>query len=333
MIKLNKKSKIYILCPASIPTGGPESIHLLCEKLLENGLNAYIVYNHHSYPGGRGHPGHGVIDRSYVWDKYIGKEGKHPEYKKYNTQSIDHIEDNKNNLLISPEIFLNSLEKFNNIQKSIWWLASRIEDDGVYNPNKWFNSDENVYHFHNSYFAEYMLRSLPYFSDSNIYQLQTYVNSDFGNSNNKKNIISYNPKKGFEYTKQIIENCDRKIEFQPIENMERGEVIQTLQHSKVYIDFGHHPGRERMPREAALCGCCIITGFRGSSQFFKDVPIPSQYKFCINPISLRDIINTIQDCVYNYETNIENFKHYKRVLENNHLQFNIDVDNIFGSYV
>ena len=332
MLKLNKKSKIYILCPAYIPTGGPESIHLLCENLLKRGLNAYIVYNHSSHPGGIGHPGHGVIDRSDDWVYHV-KEGKHPEYDKYNTQSTDYIEDNENNLLISPEIFLNSLEKFNKIQKSIWWLASRIEEDGIYNPHKWFNSDENVYHFHNSYFAEYMLRSLPYFSDSNIYQLQTYVNSDFGDSNNKKNIVSYNPKKGFEYTNQIIENCGGDIEFQPIKNMGRKEVIKTLQNSKVYIDFGHHPGRERMPREAALCGCCVITGFRGSAQFFRDVPISDNYKFNIDPFPLKNIINTIKDCVYNYEINIENFNHYKRVLKNNPLQFNIDVDNIFGSYV
>ena len=101
MLKLNKKSKIYILCPAYIPTGGPESIHLLCENLLKRGLNAYIVYNHSSHPGGIGHPGHGVIDRSDDWVYHVKKEGNHPEYDKYNTQSTDYIEDNENNLLIN----------------------------------------------------------------------------------------------------------------------------------------------------------------------------------------------------------------------------------------
>ena len=64
-MRLTKKSKIYILCPANIVTGGPESMHLLCDLLLEKGHNAYIVYLHNAYPGGGGYPGHGWQVRLY----------------------------------------------------------------------------------------------------------------------------------------------------------------------------------------------------------------------------------------------------------------------------
>jgi len=35
-------------------------------------------------------------------------------------------------------------------------------------------------------------------------------------------------------------------------------------YKQVYIDFGHHPGQDRLPREAVQCGCVVITGKRGS---------------------------------------------------------------------
>lgn len=49
--------------------------------------------------------------------------------------------------------------------------------------------------------------------------------------------------------------------------------------SKVYIDFGNHPGKDRIPREAAISGCIVITGKRGAAAFAEDVCIPETYKF------------------------------------------------------
>jgi len=61
--------------------------------------------------------------------------------------------------------------------------------------------------------------------------------------------------------------------------MPREEVIKLLQKAKVYIDFDYHPRKDRLPREAAILGCCVITRKRGSAKFFEDVPIPDEYKF------------------------------------------------------
>jgi len=44
---------------------------------------------------------------------------------------------------------------------------------------------------------------------------------------------------------------------------------------KLYVDFGKHPGKDRMPREAAVHGCCIITGRRGAAGNPFDIPIPN----------------------------------------------------------
>ncbi|VAW80540.1 hypothetical protein MNBD_GAMMA15-2365, partial [hydrothermal vent metagenome] len=36
---------------------------------------------------------------------------------------------------------------------------------------------------------------------------------------------------------------------------------------------------DRIPREAAICGCCLVTGMQGSAANSVDVPVPGKYKF------------------------------------------------------
>ena len=60
--------------------------------------------------------------------------------------------------------------------------------------------------------------------------------------------------------------------------MNTDELIAAYANSKIYIDFGNHPGKERMPREAVALGCCIITGLLGSASNALDIPIPRVYK-------------------------------------------------------
>ena len=85
----------------------------------------------------------------------------------------------------------------------------------------------------------------------------------------------YNPKKGIEFTRQLIEAAP-DLNWVPLENMSNEEVRGKLKTSKVYIDFGDHPGKDRFPREAAISGCCVITGKRGSAAY-DDVPIPEDF--------------------------------------------------------
>ena len=44
------------------------------------------------------------------------------------------------------------------------------------------------------------------------------------------------------------------------------QIINIYNKTKVYLDFGYHPGKDRMPREAALFNNCIITNKKGSAK-------------------------------------------------------------------
>ena len=94
----------------------------------------------------------------------------------------------------------------------------------------------------------------------------------------KENIVIFNPAKGRKFTKKIIKHC-KEIEFVPIKGMTNDQVVNLMSRAKVYIDFGNHPGKDRIPREAATLKCCILTSKNGSAANNVDVCIPQQFKY------------------------------------------------------
>ena len=89
--------------------------------------------------------------------------------------------------------------------------------------------------------------------------------------------ILYNEKKSKIIVDKLKESLPDLV-FIPLNNMKEDELISHYQSHKIYIDFGTHPGKERMPREAALMGCCVITGKLGAAKNSYDVAIPEEYK-------------------------------------------------------
>ena len=117
----------------------------------------------------------------------------------------------------------------------------------------------------------------------------------------RKRQILYNPKKGLEVTKRIMaELPDEK--FIPIVNMTVSEIKSLMEESMLYIDFGNHPGKDRIPREAAMCRCCVITNREGSAAYYEDVSIPNEYRVdmtCEN--SLNETVRMIEYCLNHYD--------------------------------
>lgn len=115
----------------------------------------------------------------------------------------------------------------------------------------------------------------------------------------KKNIVAYNPRKGFEITEQLMELAP-DIDWRPIEKMTPEQVQNLLAQAKVYIDFGNHPGKDRIPREAAISGCVVITGKRGAAANDVDINIPADFKFDERAIDGQPIIQKIREVFDNF---------------------------------
>ncbi len=330
-ININEKTRIYVLCPPNVKTGGTELLHQLNYWLGQNGYNSYITYY--------------CVDKSD--NSNLTPKDFEIYVKEYKTESD--IEDDENNIIIIPEIDVKMAVKYKKAMTIIWWLSvdnyknnrglrnvlknqgiigllkSILHKNLILNDKYVYKAD---YHLCQSYYAIDFLNNL---NVKNCAYLSDYVNDMYLNAEydiaTKEDIVLYNPKKGKEFTEKIIKSSNFK--FVPIENLTTEGVKNLLLKSKVYIDFGHHPGKDRFPREAAMCGCCIITGKRGAAKFYNDVPINEEFKFDDDEKSIGIIINKIQDCIEDYEKNIEKFDSYRKFIKNEKQQFIDDIKNIF----
>ncbi len=335
--KLTKDTIFYVACPPNYATGGTELLHQLVHKLIKMGYKAKMFY----------------ID---------AKSGDpvHDNFKIYNIEWVNEIVDSKNNVFIVPETFTYILNHYCWLQKSIWWLSV----DNYYQslpkkrkmiptkevklffmrmlgfpkkslPKVFFRfekSDKRIVHL---YQCEYVKQHLIAKGiTSKMAYLSDYLNKVFltervdYTSTHRKDYVLYNPLKGFEFTTQLIALAPG-IEWKPLQNMTPGQLKALLKESKVYIDFGHHPGKDRFPREAAISGCCVITGKRGSAHYREDVPIADSYKFDETSVDLKDVIHKVRECLANYDYIINDFSAYREMILGEEARFDSDIKEIF----
>ena len=329
-IILNEKSRIYILCPAYIKTGGPELLHQLCWKLNERKIDATMAYYNIS------------DDKNYrnkEFDIYTDK------FVQYNE-----IDDDTNNFLIIPEdvVAINLSKRFKNIKKIIWWLSvdNFTKGYGVLTPLKVYGLKylkmiknkaiifnlkyvKSMYlHLCQSYYAIDYLKKI---GINNSIYLSDYINHIYLSNHKavkKENIVLFNPKKGYNFTQKIIK-ASPNMKWIAIQNLTSEGVLNLLLKSKVYVDFGHHPGKDRFPREAASCGCCIITGMKGAAKYYEDVSIPAEFKFESNKKEIANIISKIEECFNNFDSESLKFDDYRKKIKLEEQKFERDIEEIF----
>ncbi len=173
---------------------------------------------------------------------------------------------------------------------------------------------KNLYHLSQSEYANLFLKKNNFkFTFIGDYTNQLYLNNSFSINKKKEDLVIYNPKKGYKYLEKIIIN--NKNKFIPIVNMSNDEIYNLMQKSKVYIDLGRLPGKDRIPREACAMKNIIILGKRGSGSNDIDFPIPNSFKIDLRNSNYIDTVNyLINDSIENYEAKIKLFENYKEKL-------------------
>ena len=316
---------IFIACPAKTATGGTELCHQLARCLLDKGLPTQMLY--------------------------MGKNKSPlvaPRFEKYAAPYITDIRAVKpGDVVVMPETLTGMLFELSHARRFVWWMSV---DNYFYSlrhrkwrkriiqqtkrlfglENKFGFNDENIGHLCQSHYAANFLKQR---GVSNTMFLSDYLSEDFlakSTPTARANTIAYNPSKGFEFTQKIIA-ANPDLNFVPIKNMTPAQVKDLLCKSKIYIDFGNHPGKDRPPREAAVCGCCIITSRDGSACFTEDVPILEKYKFFRTEDSLEEISKAIRDTLLNYESCILDFKNYAELIRNEPQLFMQQVENFVAA--
>lgn len=291
--------QILIAAPADYATGGVELLHQLCFELNKTE----------------------DVD-ARIWYRNAGAQCPQPDdYRRYGCQWVTDLPEGYDGVLIFPEIWANDVvgERFRKCQKVIFWES--VDNYFAHNaPKDYYKfihhqliERDVIMHIAQSVYACEFLKQI----NLKCIMLGDYINDDFFKScqeTARDPVVLYNPKKGMQFTQKLIDFAGDSITFIPIENMDRKQVIALMRRSMLYIDFGNHPGRERLPREAAVCGCCVITGRDGSAENSVDIPISNKYKFARSDQQLPFIVDRIRSVLWDYERCKKDFDFYRYVI-------------------
>lgn len=332
-IKIYPNTKIYIPAPLGMRSGGPTLLYQLASAIIKN-----------STGGGGAEPQ--ILHYDLGW-----KNSPDDAYSEYHIKIAQDLQDTPENIMIIPEASTEFLYLCKNVQKIIWWMSVDNYAKSLAlaylqtYTNKLFVSkpiikkfnftdNEEISHLVQSRYALDFLRlnnvpeeRIQYLSDylEPVF-LQKAKNTDIAK---KEPIVAYNPKKGLEFTQKIMAFAPN-IKFIPIENMTAAEVEELLSRAMVYIDFGEHPGKDRIPREAAISGAAVITGKRGSAANDEDVPISAEFKFNDDEAEIPNIVKKIEEIFEDFSTYHAKFEKYREIILNEPEKFNNDVINVFN---
>lgn len=314
--------KIIIVSPTDVATGGTELLQQLCYKLRMFGKQSFMYYI-------------GEFDNSPVQNRF----------SEYENPRIEMLEDVELNLIIIPETLTSLLRKYKKAECYLWWLsvdnyfgALKNSPDLIHRIYHILKDKRNSKYFkkcHHLIQSQYAREYLENRNITDIQWLSDYLNRGYLNKAKidinlcKKNNILFNPKKGMEFTKKIMQQIP-EYNWIPLQNLTVDEMINIMHESKLYIDFGNHPGKDRIPREAAICGCCIITGRNGAAKNDIDIMIDEQYKFDNKEKNISAIHKEITDIMENYDCRNKDFDLYRERINGEEEQFEQDIKKIFG---
>lgn len=313
---MQNKAKYYIFTPAKTRTGGPEALHQLAYYMHQLGMEAYTVY--YAYSG-------------------FPKAEPINQYKQYEVQvaRYEDVEDVPNSIVIAPENAPWCLNGFKKAQKCIWWLSLHanevkkgslkerarlmkrrlLREDLSHYRHIDFNP-ENCWHLCASKHT-YLYASQQY-KQSKVDYLVEPISLDFlkmGNADlpiEREDVVLYNPSKPSTIMTELLERS--RFNYVPLKGYTPEGLAERYKKSKLYVDFGHFGGPERMPKEAVFYGCNILVANHNAASNDFDVAIPTKYKVDDSETA-EQIESRIADMLEHYEAQHADFLPFKEKVE------------------
>ncbi|MCR5719546.1 MAG: hypothetical protein K6F84_03180 [Lachnospiraceae bacterium] len=308
---------VYLTSPAGVATGGTELLHQFAAAMSDNGVECYMIYP----------------DRKKDVDPV-------PErFKKYNVKVAPNYPDKEDSFLVLAETQVHFARECVKGRLMIWWLSvdfyrmayeSEIKERGI----DAFNLKEktNVIHRVQSFYAGEFLKNEMGIEEYDF--LGDYIGDEiidfalkYSHQVEKKNYCIYNPKKGYEYIKPLMDACKKEITWVPLQNLTPFEMAGLMSLSKVYVDFGMHPGMDRIPREAAACRALVLTNKKGSAANDIDVPIPDRFKI-EDYQNVEGVLEVIYEMLDDYENLKQLYEPYREIIFGQKEKFIEDVKKL-----
>ncbi len=273
---------IIAICPGDYVTGGPEALHQLVDMA------------NHVLPG----------SAAICYWPFEESFEKNEAFKSYNAPIIQRNKIPADAVIVIPEVLPYLVLEFEQ-RCVLWWLS-------VDNFLDVYRGLLNLFDLHvtQSTYASNEVKALFHLPSI---MLSDYINSEFQSigQRSKNKTIAVNPSKGIDLIERF-RSLNPEISVVILENLSRIEVRELLLSAMAYIDFGHHPGKDRLPREATLQNAIVFARRAGAAQLFADLQLPDEYLFD----DLSDLSLKIDKLFEQYPLHVERQQLYREHVGN-----------------
>jgi hypothetical protein len=321
-MSLTAYRKILILCPERTRTGGPEAMHQLGRALLDLGHDVGMVYAA-DHNGFRFHDGAAEAPES--------EAPMPPEYAHYRVPRAMRVPDSPDVAVVLPEMWPDLAAGFARATPHLWWLSI---DNGLRPLERAGGLDSlrrtRCVHLCQSFYA------LTWLMERNVIGLPLFDYTTPGKTaatpaeraSPRAPRVLY-PMRGRWFT-EWMRKWAPGLAWQEISGFTAEQVRDLFLTSRLYVDFGSHPGKDRMPREAVSLGCCVVTGRRGAAANPLDIPIPDRYKFRDSRYMIPRIVREIKTILAEYDTRLADFARYRAAIHGEKREFTLQALRVFG---
>jgi len=324
---MSRIHKVLILCPLAI-TGGPEAMHQLAGTLCQAGVDAWLMYY------GGPHQGRVLLRAGHIEGTHSNEEQTPECYRQYGARIATTCALHESLCVVVPEVLQQKIESLKPAQVGLWWLSvdnALVAGRPMAEPARRKNWLKSIpLHFTQSAYASAFLDA---HGQQAHWMLTDYTDPEFTQTlpalGDRRRQILHNPRKGGPLAEQLKLHMPDWV-FVPLQNYSKSQVRRLMQESRYYIDFGHHPGKDRLPREAAASGCLVMTLRAGAAQFFEDVPIDSVYKFTKDEVHQGQLSASLQKIDLDFASHWQAQHRYRSRIRHEKQTFEAEALSIFS---
>lgn len=351
--------RVAIACPRGSKTGGPEALHQLFGSLLQTGVDAFLVSTSNSQNSVADYQKYNPIwkdfenlrDVDYLvvpetivelpdsWERvFFGKVviwwlsvdySPIPEARSFETRSFP----------LSPEwdsgksvfdLTLRVQVVLGKIRDSVFERFARLARTNSQVGDSVRLNIGDCTHIAQSIYAQRWLRE---FLDQESHLVSDYiwVNGAVPNQHRKSGVhkplsdrtpvVAFNPAKGGDLVNLVRRQADRSIRWVALEGMSGQEIFGTLKKADLYLDLGHFPGRDRIPREAALASCPVLLAKRGSARYQEDFLLDGYYLLDLEHETPKSVAKRVEAIVASRDLHLMKQRPFAEIVNSSKSRF------------
>jgi hypothetical protein len=349
---------VYILAPAGVYTGGPTALFQLCKALREEEISAMMAfYGNINSVNNPVHPNYQkyqvpwtILDKIedgkdvaviapetatdklarftqakkiIYWlavDNYVLKS-----YKPSKIQFILHILKNYMfDSYLAYSLITNNIRIYYNAYLSNF-VKSLMDKKAVLLPKADLHLAQSKYAYH--FLKENGIE--------NILTIHEPLEEEFLSKakkikhNEKIDAIAWNARKAYPSGLRLV-RCLKKrgLPIFDLKNVGKNSMIEILSKTKIFLDIGFHPGRDRPAREAIVLDNITVVNNHGGYYYFEDLMIPPEFKLNLyldSPVDYNELAKRMVYYLQNFEDCIKKFYSVKEYIMGEPILFSRDV--------